>query len=114
MHGHMNVEHNILNSISQDERTKTKKRLMLSRSLFAIFSPGMTNDVLLVIQDLVSRSVTSDFHARSQSIPCEICDRCHRERLCARNISLLSRTHPSTNTRYAMIHPPPTLYKHGN
>jgi len=101
-------------NISEDEKTKRKKRLILSCSLFAIFFPGMRNDVLLVIQDLGSRSVTSDFHARSQTIPCEICDRCHRERFCARNILLLSRTHPSTNTRYALIHPPTTLYKHNN
>ena len=87
-------------------------RLILSCSLFAIFFPTVRNDVLLVIQDLGLRSVTSDFHSRSQTIPCEICDRCHCERFCARNTSLLSCAHPSTNTRYALVHPPPTLYKH--
>jgi hypothetical protein len=47
-------------------------RLFLSCSLFAIFFPAVRNDVLLVIQDLGRRSVTSDFHSRSQTIPCEI------------------------------------------
>jgi hypothetical protein len=82
------------NSISLDERTTTKKRLILSRQMSAIFFPGMRNDVLRVMQYLGSRSVTSDFHARSQTIPCEICDRCHRERLCSENSSSVLYTSP--------------------
>jgi hypothetical protein len=58
------------------------------------FFPGMRNDVMWVMQYLGSQSVTSDFHARSQTIPREICDRCHWVRLCSEHSSSVLYTPP--------------------
>ena len=90
------VPNKILITFLRMRELKERNGLFSLVRCFRYFFPGMRNDVLLVIQDLGSRSVTSDFHARSQTIPCEICDRCHRERFCVRNTSLPSRT-PSLN-----------------